>query len=824
MNPNLSTQPVPFYRQPAWLLGFLAFVTFVGLVAARVTPSLSFARVPLLSLALFAAIVPTLATRNLKSLLIGAYDLSGFRDGMILGLLLVLCGMTIYTTATLCMEVGPARFESRGIVHLSLWAKSVLGLLVWCGIVGNAALARSASGSPGNSLNVAPDTLEKQRWSTIGLLIGMALAGLGWMGIEGFVQNFQGDLNEVVKVHPWLTPIKSIADWLKSSPCASLCRGYIALSANTKGVELKHIGAVIGFLVTGALYLGLRRFSMIAIGYVLLLLVVLTWGLTALSFFLDFYRVPLLIPLGFWLLFATFHPNTDHYYPILSSDRGPHRETNSPLTPAEVLERAVERDEPIILVAAAGGGIQSAAWTAQVLTGIEEHCLKEQAKTRFSQAVKLLSGVSGGSVGSMFFAASYQNGAIPAQILPAVRHAAFGSSLSEAAKGLAYGDLLRALAPFWVRDVFRDRGEALERAWMMNAGCLHQHHLESAKNILSENLDRATLNGWQEDVRNGIRPAVIFNATSVETGQRLAFATAPYNPEPILPDGQLNPSPPIGLIDFSTRYDRADVHVSTAARLSATFTYVSPAARPLLANSLKRKSRQGPNHQVDLKSDDWQRLHLVDGGYNENSGLGGLVTWLQNGLEELVKKESKRLPKEILILTIGAFPATKNPRVANQRGAIFQFEAPFLTLEGMQGKGHTAAAWREFELLQEVWAGRDVKLTPIDFTFSGSEPPLSWHLRDCDKMNITNGWEGLPEKQARLATIDQFLALRGNQPLNAAIPSKYISALPEAFKAGDDLAKFTFRGSAGDPGSSRLIPHSSLKENSEEPDNDGLLP
>jgi hypothetical protein len=74
-----------------------------------------------------------------------------------------------------------------------------------------------------------------------------------------------------------------------------------------------------------------------------------------------------------------------------------------------------------------------------------------------------------------------------------------------------------------------------------------------------------------------------------------------------------------------------------------------------------------------------------------------------------------------------------------------------------------------------------------------------------------------------LAAIDQFLAIRGNQPLNAAIPSKYISALPEAFKAGD-LAKFTFRGSAGDPGSSPLIPHSSVKENSEEPDNDGLLP
>ncbi len=130
-----------------------------------------------------------------------------------------------------------------------------------------------------------------------------------------------------------------------------------------------------------------------------------------------------------------------------------------------------------------------------------------------------------------------------------------------------------------------------------------------------------------------------------------------------------------------------------------------------------------------------------------------------------------------LILTIGAFPATKNPPVANQRGAIFQFEAPFLTLESMQGKGHTAAAWREFELLQEVWAEHNVKLTPIDFTFSGSEPLLSWHLRDCDKMNITNAWEGLPEKQARLAAIDQFLALRGDQPLDLETPTKYISAL-----------------------------------------------
>jgi hypothetical protein len=86
--------------------------------------------------------------------------------------------------------------------------------------------------------------------------------------------------------------------------------------------------------------------------------------------------------------------------------------------------------------------------------------------------------------------------------------------------------------------------------------------------------------------------------------------------------------------------------------------------------------------------------------------------------------------------------------------------------------------------LQEVWAEHNVKLTPIDFTFSGSEPPLSWHLRDCGKMNITNAWEGLPEKQARLAAIDQFIALRGDQPLDVAIPTKYISALSGSVHVG----------------------------------------
>jgi hypothetical protein len=92
-------------------------------------------------LLLFAAVTPFLATHNLKSLLIGAYDLTGFSDGIssnrhdlrggiALGLVLVLCGMTIYTTATLAMELGPVRIEGAPPVAIAAWKKWVLGLTI----------------------------------------------------------------------------------------------------------------------------------------------------------------------------------------------------------------------------------------------------------------------------------------------------------------------------------------------------------------------------------------------------------------------------------------------------------------------------------------------------------------------------------------------------------------------------------------------------------------------------------------------------------------------------------------------------------------------
>ena len=135
-------------------------------------------------------------------------------------------------------------------------------------------------------------------------------------------------------------------------------------------------------------------------------------------------------------------------------------------------------------MAAAGGGIQAAAWTARVLTGLEEMCAEKRPGI-FARSLKLLSGVSGGSVGIMYFVTAYQLEGFLAKrspdngrwtsLLQAVADVAKRSGLSEAIRGVAYTDFIRTVAPFCLADIYRNRGEGLERAWVR--GCLKSHDL-----------------------------------------------------------------------------------------------------------------------------------------------------------------------------------------------------------------------------------------------------------------------------------------------------------------------------------------------------------
>src|SRR5260221_96874 len=358
----------------------------------------------------------------------------------------------------------------------------------------------------------------------------------------------------------------------------------------------------------------------------------------------------------------------------------------------------------MVVVTAAGGGIQAAAWTTEVLAQLQAECDKT-VPDQFANSISLVSGVSGGSVGLMFYLGTRFQ-ATPD--LAAAVKASRGSSLSQVTKALAYNDLCRAFLPFLLLDKYDDRGLALQHAWIYNAKC--------GPSDYGAELERATLRSWGAAALSGRIPAVILNSTVVEEGKRLAFSTIPLKDE----------SSP-GFVEFNTLYPGYDIPIATAARLSSAFTFVSPASRPD-GPGLDSPRPDGSPHP--------EYLHLVDGGYLDNSGISGLVQWLKQTIDS-IDPSSGKLPTKIMLIEIGSFPNIPD-YIKSQRGTFFQIWAPLLTLTTVRGAGHEAAAQRELALFQEYCASKEIKFGWKKFQFAGynkayhtaspETPPLSWRL------------------------------------------------------------------------------------------------
>ncbi|HEX8720976.1 MAG TPA: patatin-like phospholipase family protein [Pyrinomonadaceae bacterium] len=444
-----------------------------------------------------------------------------------------------------------------------------------------------------------------------------------------------------------------------------------------------------------------------ALAYVLLLLSLLCWALSMLAFFLDCYRIPVLAPVLLWFVASSYVlPLTasDNFYRVV---RGGPRRAAAPAPAAAAAPAALRGDggRSIIVVAANGGGIQAAAWTARVLTG-----LQKEFGDQFGGRVRLVSSVSGGSVGAMYFVSEYTPGGLPPDALDRIVSNSERSSLSAAAWGLVFPDFLRLVYPFYHYET--DRGAALERAWQRRG-----KKLSGGVNGVG-----VTLGEWREGVEAGWRPASIFNATITDTGERLTMSTA----EP--------PAAAYGKKDLRELFDRddEDIAVVTAARLSASFPFVSPAAR---ADS------------------DGARPHVVDGGYYDNYGISSLVEWLDR---ELSKPEST--VKRVLVLQIRgassartytydeAAPCPADPQQVytreSVRGWLYQAYAPLATLLHVRDTGQLSRNDVELNLLRERWRHdpRGIQIVPTVFEFNGAEPPLSWHLTDKQRRNIDLNW------------------------------------------------------------------------------------
>ena len=753
-------------RHLLWLVSALIFVGLAILIDSNSTQWVFLVRVQWVVL-FGLMILPVLAHSFGRELLIGAYELNNRRAGFDVGLLLTLVATSIVDTAYTAQEYGQERLrEPLGNLLFPSWGWVLLALVM---VAVNAGAAFAA-------------TSHKLRSQVIcgliaGFFLGVAARAFLEFFVAGQILSLLGQaVVRSILLHACDDLVKSPVSWLASILPSCISSGYFRLDENAFLIEPGHIRAAVSFVASTLLYLWLKTKRLTPLCYFLLLTTVIVWSLSGLSFFLDAFRIPLFVPILLWLSVAALHRKADHFYRIHQKVSEQKDVCEMPSDPGSLLERAMENDDRIILVAAGGGGIQASAWTARVLTGLEEICAEKQSG-RFSQSLKLLSGVSGGSVGIMYFVTACKlegflsrkrswNGS-STNVLQAVAEVAKESSLSEAIHGLAYTDFIRAVTPFLLTDVYCDRAEGLERAWIRNAKKLSFSY--------SEILQKATLRGWQKDVARGELPAVIFNATIIETGEHLAFSTTAPS-ACLLQEGLTTCA---AFRDFGSIYEGADIAITTAVRLSSAFPFISPPARPLPAASLPDgKPIAGWQRKGDRGESGFMNMHLADGGYYDNSGVAALVQWLHNGLSDLASRNQTKLPKDILVIRINAFPASAKGYVKKHRGTFFQIWAPLLSLNTSRGAAQGCSADRELQLLRERWS-RDgqalhksrqrlgVNIETVDFTFSPSgthrkkRPPLSWHLRMEEQAEIENAWNETRTNEQ----VQKVLAYLGVRPL-----------------------------------------------------------
>jgi hypothetical protein len=293
----------------------------------------------------------------------------------------------------------------------------------------------------------------------------------------------------------------------------------------------------------------------------------------------------------------------------------------------------------IFFVAAEGGGVRAAYWTAKILSG-----LTDENRT-FPDRLFAVSSVSGGSLGAVVFdalLAERQAGHLrqSAQLQDQAKGVLGEDFLSPVLAALLFPDAFVHFIPFSAPLTSADRARALEGAWEAS----WQAH------VGSDRLSR----GFAALFREGTRlPHLLLNSTCVETGQRWAVS-------------DLRLAHEVGDVNDAGDLFADDLPLSTAAHLSARFPYVSPGGRV-----------PGPAPACS---------HLVDGGYFENSGTATLLDLLEALPDTTPGGPAGYVP---VVISINNDPERDCP--ASSSGLLSELTIPVDTLLDTRGARGRAA-------------------------------------------------------------------------------------------------------------------------------------
>ena len=360
---------------------------------------------------------------------------------------------------------------------------------------------------------------------------------------------------------------------------------------------------------------------------------------------------------------------------------------------------------PLYLVNAEGGGIRAAWWTASVLGEIQG------TLPQFDTQLFSMSGVSGGSLGESVFAAILaEQRAGRAVIAKQAAQKMLGEDfLSPVVAAMLYPDLLQRLLPFPVPRF--DRALALEEAWERA-----WREAVPGRDRFAEPMDRLREGaGWA--------PLLFLNATWVQTGKRIVASQASI----VAADGSTDF---VDTEDAQRFFAPRSLRLSTAAHMSARFTYVSPAGT--LAKDGKTYGR------------------VVDGGYFENSAATTTLE-IAKTIDAMADddQEDPRWKKvEPIVIHISNEPV--NPRNAPE------------TLEKAAGHPKIGPGTWMPEMMSPLWAllsTREARGTyaretlrlhvGADHFFAfglcreSANPPLGWVLSSSTRRNMDNQLAGL---------------------------------------------------------------------------------
>ena len=483
--------------------------------------------------------------------------------------------------------------------------------------------------------------------------------------------------------------------------------------------------------------------------YIFLLIMLLVLSVGAFDFHLSRLNVsPMLVLLGIFVL-SYWLDNSDHRFALQFNS------TTDPSSPTEVVA-ASRAQENLVVVTATGGGILASAWTT--------HSLEQMIKSRkqLVDEIRLLSTVSGGSTGAAFFI----DGLLRCHAddtcrgKGAVHHWIHENSAETSLAAVGYGfvfrDFLRSFIAPVLSGVKEDRAALLEKSWqhvptrrLPTDGTPVPIGDTAAHPRMFSNLRKAILAG---DI-----PDLIFNSVVMESGVRLLLTPSAWDlgldhrRARTLSDYYAN-----GANEGAGQNATPDMSLWTAARLSATFPYVTPAARADWEHCTA-----APDCDEGEGSDCSCGHHLIDGGYYDNYGVASAMDWLEPVLRAREKGSKELHFRRVAIVELRS-SAARNPKsVKPDLGWSAALLGP---ISGIVSIGDGAVFERneiELQRFLDEWNSRleAQKVELRRFVIQpeeNSKGPLSWHLTREALEKMYQAWER-GDADEKISNLTNFL-------------------------------------------------------------------